>query len=117
MLSRGIWETEGLVEEKETSKTNEKIMATSISSYSISASSQPHPSQTPLDQLITTVINVETASNVNDNLPSFPLSDEGSAWDQAMERFTDRIEGGVDMMEDDLAGVIDGCRVGYGIVV
>lgn len=117
MLTRGRGETEGLVEEKETSKTNEKIMATSISSYSISTSSQPHPSQTPLNQPITTVINVETASNVNGNLPSFPLSDEGSAWDQAMDRFTDWIEGGVDMMEDDLAGVIDGWRVGDGIVV
>lgn len=106
-----------MVEEKETSKTNEKIMATSISSYSISTSSQPHPSQTPLNQPITTVINVETASNVNGNLPSFPLSDEGSAWDQAMDRFTDWIEGGVDMMEDDFAVVIDGWRVGDGIVV
>lgn len=92
-------------------------MATSLSSYSISISSQPHPSQTPLNQLITTVINVETASNVNGNLPSFSLSDEGSAWDQAMERFTDRIEGGVDMMEDDLAGVMDSWRVGDGIIV
>lgn len=34
-----------------------------------------------------------------------------------MEWFIDRIEGGVDMMDDDLVGVMDGWRVVDGIVV
>lgn len=119
VLSQRMEEAEGLVEEKEKSKNDEKIMATSIEglSSSILTSSQPHPSQTPVNQPTTTVINIGTTSNANDNLPSLSLSDEGSAWDQAMERFIDRIEGGVDMMDDDLAGVMDGWRVADGIVV
>ncbi|KAE8538338.1 hypothetical protein D1P53_005683 [Cryptococcus gattii VGV] len=115
----GMGGMEGSVEEKEISKEDEETMAISSEglSCSTSTSPKPHLSQTFLNHPRANTVTMSAASNAIDNLPSFSLSDESSTWDRAMERFTDGIEGGVDIMDEDFVEVMGGWRVGDGIAV
>lgn len=119
MLGQGMGGMEGSVEEKEISKEDEETMPISSEDLpcSTSTSPQPHLSQTFLNNPRANTIIISAASNAIDNLPSFSLSDESPTWDRAMERFSDGIEGGVDIMDDDFVEVMDGWKVGDRIAV
>lgn len=119
VLGQGMGGMEGSVEEKEISKEGEETMAISSEdlSCSTSTSPQPHLSQTYLNHPRANTITISAASNAIDNLPSFSLSDESPTWDRAMERFTEGIEGGVDITDEDFVEVMDGWKVGDRIAV